>query len=323
MKNIFWNHHEHRIRAGWRAVIFLFVYIALISITALPRLAIGENIFTSLFTIAGLYIATAVALWLVSRFVDHRDYREFGFSFDRMWWQDLIIGFLIGALLFTVIFVIEYTTGWVTITQLFKNEKEAWINFPFALTLIVALFAYIGMALLEEIIFRGYLIKNLSEGFHSQRVNSGMAVVLAYTTSSLLFALVHIRNPNISIFGVVNLLVSGLLLGALFLLTGELALPISLHASWNFFMGVVFGFPVSGNVEKITVIATKQGGPIMWTGGAFGPEGGLIGLLATLAGCGLMVLWIRVSRGRLSLSRRLAVYSHLDTPPVKSSTEPT
>jgi hypothetical protein len=323
MKKILYNHHEHRLRAGWRIMVFVFIYTVFLSSTAILRVTLGRTTITSFAGVLVLFGATAAALWFVSRFVDHRDYREFGLGFNWAWWRDLIVGVLIGALLLTVIFIIEYTAGWVTITQLFKNQKEAWTNIPFVPTLLVAFFAYTGAALLEEILSRGYLIKNLAEGFHSNRIRSGTAVILAYTSSSLLFALFHLRNPNISIFGVVNILVLGLLLGALFLLTGELALSISLHASWNFFMGVVFGFPISGLPEDITVIATKQSGPGIWTGGAFGPEGGLIGLLAMLVGCGLAVSWIRISRGRLSLSRRLADYSHLDTQSIKSSTNQT
>jgi len=309
MANIFRNQDDRRIRAGWRIAIFFFGYSALIMVAALPRLVIGKNIFTSLSAVVAFFIATAVAVWLASRFIDHRDYREFGLGLDKKWWRDLIIGFLIGALLLAVIFVIEYAAGLVTITQLFKNEKEVWVNFPFIPTLLVALFAHTGAALFEETIFRGYMMKNLAEGFRGKRVNYRTPVILSFATSSIIFALFHMRNPNISIFGVVNILLLGLLLGALFILTGEIALSIGLHASWNFFMGVVFGFPISGTEEEIALIATKQGGPSLWTGGTFGPEGGLIGLFAICIGCFLTVLWVRLSRRRLSLRTQLAEYS--------------
>jgi membrane protease YdiL (CAAX protease family) len=313
MKKIFWNRKERRIKSGWRAIIFFFVYIAFISVTVLLRLAAGRTIVTTFVAILALFAATAVALWFVSRFVDHRGYREFGLGFDKKWWQDIICGFLISALVFIVVFAIEHALGWTTVTQLLKNEKDVFVNFPFVPILLIALLAHTGIVLLEEIYFRGYLIKNLAEGFNSRRVNSRMAVVLAYTASSILFALFHIRNPNISMLGVVNILILGLFFGLPYLLTGEIALSISLHASWNFFMGVVFGFPISGSMEEVAVIATQQSGPVIWTGGNFGPEGGLIGLFAMLTGCVLTVLWIRLSRRRLSLVTRLAEYSHSNT----------
>jgi hypothetical protein len=85
------------------------------------------------------------------------------------------------------------------------------------------------------------------------------------------------------------------------LLTGELALPIGLHISWNFFQGNVFGFPVSGNAMPTRVFAVEQGGDALLTGGAFGPEAGVIGLVAMLVGAGLIAAWVRITRGELHL----------------------
>lgn len=297
----------------------MLVSTALLSSTVILRLAKAPTAITSLASILAIFGGTAVAIWFACKFIDHRNYREFGLGFDRKWWLDLISGFLIGALLLTAVFVIEYALGWVTITQLFKNEKEAWINFPFIPTLLVALSAHTGIAFLEEILFRGYMMKNLAEGFHGKQINSRTAAILAFTTSSLIFALFHLRNPNISILAMVHLLLAGMLLGALVLLTGEIALSIGLHTSWNFFMGVVFGFPISGNLEDIAAIATRQSGPTLWTGGTFGPEGGLLGLFAILVGFILTFLWILFSRRRLTISRRLADYNQIAKHTVKPS----
>ena len=107
-----------------------------------------------------------------------------------------------------------------------------------------------------------------------------------------------------------NLMVAGLFLGLGLVLTGRLGLPIGLHISWNFFQGNVFGFPVSGNdYAAATFLAIRQGGPDLWTGGAFGPEAGLIGIGAILLGCGLTVLWVRFSYGRVALYRPYALYA--------------
>jgi len=320
MTNIFWNRQEHRIKAGWRIIVFTLLYTACLSTIVVLRLAFGRTAITSFTGILALFGATAVALWFASRFIDHRHYRDFGLGFDRKWWLDLISGFLIGALLLATVFAIEYALGWVEVTQLFKNEKDAWINFPFVPTLLIALLAHTGTAFLEEILFRGYMMKNLAEGFHGRRVNSKKAVILAFATSSLLFALFHLSNPNISIFAIVHLILAGLLLGALFLLTGEIALSIGLHISWNFFMGVVFGFPISGTSENIAVVATRQSGPTLWTGGTFGPEGGLLGIFAIIAGCVLTILWVIFTRRRLSISHQLADYSRGDK---RSTKQPT
>jgi hypothetical protein len=57
---------------------------------------------------------------------------------------------------------------------------------------------------------------------------------------------------------------------------------------------------------RTTVIAVQEQGPDLWTGGAFGPEAGLLGVLATVAGMAAIVGWVRWRYGDLSL-RRLRV----------------
>ncbi len=69
--------------------------------------------------------------------------------------------------------------------------------------------------------------------------------------------------------------------GYAFIRTEKLWLPIGLHFSWNFFQGFVFGFPVSGYVI-VGFFETTISGSELWTGGSYGPEGGLIGIIARI-----------------------------------------
>lgn len=78
-----------------------------------------------------------------------------------------------------------------------------------------------------------------------------------------------------------------MLLRVPYLLTGELAIPIGLHTTWNLFQGTVYGFPVSGSAPTRRVFVVEQGGPELWTGGPFGPEAGLLAVVWVLLGCGL------------------------------------
>ena len=69
----------------------------------------------------------------------------------------------------------------------------------------------------------------------------------------------------------------GAMLGVGLVYTGRLALPIGFHIAWNFFQGGVFGFPVSGGDQQVALLTVDDRGPALWTGGAYGPEGGLLG----------------------------------------------
>jgi uncharacterized protein len=57
---------------------------------------------------------------------------------------------------------------------------------------------------------------------------------------------------------------------------------------------VVFGFPVSG-LDSYPLLRIHVTGPGVWTGGAFGPEAGLIVLPAMAIGAGLIYLYSRLA----------------------------
>jgi hypothetical protein len=67
---------------------------------------------------------------------------------------------------------------------------------------------------------------------------------------------------------------------------------MGLHFGWNFFEGVIFGFPVSG-LNIYHMINLKVSGPVLWTGGEFGPEAGLIVLPALVLGSILVYFYSR------------------------------
>jgi len=152
------------------------------------------------------------------------------------------------------------------------------------------------VAPMEEAVSRGYHIVNLAEAFE-RRLGRDRALALAAVVSSSVFALLHSATPNTSALSLLGLFLNGLLLAAGFLLSGRLALPIGLHAAWNFTQGAVFGFPVSGDREGGSLLAPAAGGPALLTGGAYGPEGGLIGMAFMAAGIAGLALWARLRPG--------------------------
>ncbi len=92
------------------------------------------------------------------------------------------------------------------------------------------------------------------------------------------------------------------MLAAGYVLTGELAVPIGPHTTWNLFQGGVYGFPVSGLGVDVSLIAVEVTGPRWVTGGAFGPEAGLLGVCAMVLGTAAIVAWVRWQTGRLEVS---------------------
>ena len=53
---------------------------------------------------------------------------------------------------------------------------------------------------------------------------------------------------------------------------------------WNFAQGNIYGVPISGEYDTNTVFACERIGNDILTGGAFGPEAGLLATLVFLGG---------------------------------------
>lgn len=309
MKKIFFNPAQCRLRAGWRiGAFFISLFVCATLANFVMKKLIPSLIFRSL---AGFLIIPAVAfgtLWLAGRFVDHRKFRDYGFRLTRKWGLDFLFGFLLGGVLFSMIFLFERARGWISVVDILQNHKEGYGGLPFALPLVMGLVACVIVGYYEEIAFRANLMTNLSEGFNRKNSMPKKAVAWAYVFSSLAFGLSHAFNPNATVVGVVNIVLGGFFLGLPFVLSGELAVPWALHISWNFFQGHVFGFPVSGLSEKISVFVLDQRGPRIWTGGEFGPEGGFVGTFAILIGCVFILFWLKMTKRPLSLFAPLAEY---------------
>ena len=162
----------------------------------------------------------------------------------------------------------------------------------------------------EEFVSRGYHLKNLAEGFRF--LGRTGAVCLAVLISSLVFGLLHMGNDNASWISTLGIVMAGIMLAAGRLVTGSLAAPIGLHISWNYVQGPVLGFPVSGNLTEGSWLALEQGGDPLWSGGEFGPEAGLVGLMAELFLVLVFVIW-GVRRGKMKrYFARLCRYEPVD-----------
>ena len=315
-----------RLRAPWRLLVqylsYRVVAALLVNLGVVSWLLVrsGPGVLTSwgrsvsdligyseIFLISNLASVAAALLtvWLAGRLLDRRSFRDFGFRLDAGWWLDLFFGMVLGALLMTGIFLTQLVLGWAKVTGSFEAAGGS-AGAPFALAILLPLAAFVCVGVAEETVFRGYGLRNAAEGLGSI-LGPRVAVLAAWGLTSLFFGMLHAFNPNATVLSTVNIVLAGVLLGIGYVLTGQLAIPIGLHVTWNFFQGNVFGFPVSG-LEPVGAVflSIGQDGPVIWTGGAFGPEGGLLVTAAIPAGCLLISAWVRLRYGRLDIHIPLA-----------------
>jgi uncharacterized protein len=252
--------------------------------------------------VAGLVVAI-LTVWLAGRFLDRRSFSAFGFHLGAGWWLDLFFGMVLGALLITVVFLVELGLGWVEVTGAFEAQGGA----PFVISMLFPIVTFLCVGVSEETVFRGYQLKNAAEGLNYRSLGPRGAILLAWVLSSIFFAVLHADNPNATPISTLNIILAGLMLGFGYMLSGELAIPIGLHFTWNLFQGTVYGFPVSGfGAFGPTLLTTREDGPGLWTGGSFGPEGGLLVPAVMLLGMSLVALWTRLRTGKVSLHTPIA-----------------
>lgn len=150
-----------------------------------------------------------------------------------------------------------------------------------ATQLFLGLILMLLVAFTEELVFRGYILNNLMLS-----MNKWTALIF----SAVLFALFHGSNPGLNFLALINIFLSGLLLGINYIFTKNLWYAIFLHFTWNFYQGSILGYKVSG-LEIQSLLQQELTGNAFITGGDFGLEGSVIvGLLSILTV--LIMAWI-------------------------------
>jgi membrane protease YdiL (CAAX protease family) len=276
VKGIFISSTERRLRAGWRLFIQSGILLIFLIAGSIPLAFLGffgmdlNNLDMTLGGIVSL-IAVTLSVFISRKFIDRRKIISLGLTINIDLVKDLLIGFLIPALMMGLIFITEWLLGWLEINSFAWNSVS---TLKVLFSLGSAFLLYLAVSWQEELLSRGYHLQNLEDG-----TNTLWGVIL----SSLIFSLLHLLNPHASWTSVLGITLAGFFLCYAYLRTRQLWLPMGLHIGWNFFQGPVFGFPVSGT-SSFTLINQTSSGPILFTGGLFGPEAGLILLPALLIG---------------------------------------
>lgn len=196
---------------------------------------------------------------------------------------ELIAGLFVGAALMAASIGLLWVTGWAVVTPK-----------PIA-SLLPAIRGSIQSGVIEEVVFRLIVLRLCWRAFGPW---------WALALSALLFGGLHLGNPNATIFAAICIaLEAGILLATFYILTGRIWAPIGVHAGWNFTQGWIFGAAVSGGSGAFNggPFSTQPaaGVPEMLSGGDFGPEASLPGLLVCTA-AGLSLLWLSSRKGRMS-----------------------
>ena len=284
LTRIFLSPDKARLRAGWRLLLQIlligiinFILVGGIGILGIPKLSGKWGL---LFRQIQELIVYASSIYIASRWLDRRSFESLGLKVGRQALFDLLAGIGIVLVQLGFIYGIMSSLGWLTFDG-FAWEFDAPGTVLMNTLLFFVIFLLVGWN--EELLSRGY---------HLQTIASGLNMFCAVVISSAVFGLLHLDNPHATWVSTAGIFFAGVYQSYGYIRTRQLWLPIGLHVGWNFFEGVVFGFPVSGlDIYALTRIQVT--GPVSWTGGAFGPEAGLILLPSLIVGSALIYWFTR------------------------------
>ena len=193
------------------------------------------------------------------------------------------IGLALGAGIISLVIGLLALFGWYQVVG-----SGALVGAGIVTNLSVILL-FLLVAVFEEVTFRGLLFRIVENGLGSWG---------ALLVSAIFFGGAHLGNPGATLGSSIAIAIeAGVLLGAIYMATRSLWMVIGVHWAWNYFEGPVFGTQVSGN-ESASLLHSVTNGPVLWTGGVFGPEAGLF---AVIVGgiVGAVFIWLAIRRGQL------------------------
>ena len=226
---------------------------------------------------AGVSVAGfAFATWLVGRRLDRRSWDAMGWGAPRRLAIRFAAGLALGGVMATVAVGLAVLVGGATLGPDAGRGLAARAT-PLALGLLAA-------ALAEELLFRGYPLRRLADA---------VGPLVATALLGVGFGVAHLGNPNVTPLGAVNIGIAAVWLAAAFF-SGGMPLAWGLHVGWNAGLALGFEAPVSGLTFDLPLVDYAPGRHGWIDGGAFGPEGGLVGTLLFAAGTAALL----AARGR-------------------------
>lgn len=236
-----------------------------------------QTYYSSIITVLVFGLA-ALLLFLWVRLAEGRPFHTIGFRPRRA-----LVGVALGlglALLFTTLVM-----GVLGGTGMLRMQAPSTDPIGMAATqaIVVAAVMYTVQASTEEMIYRGWL-----QNVVALRIGPPIAIAV----SIVAFVAAHVDNPGFGILPGINLTLFAAFLSLLALRTGGLWASCAWHAGWNWMLSNIWGVPLSGlPPEGGSAMVWALTGPQIFTGGEWGPEGGLLATAVLTGGTVWVALW--------------------------------
>ncbi len=298
LRFLFWDHTHDRARTPWLILLPLVGAFAATSANELVPFELPLPVAQLL--ASGAPAVVAVLLVMFSRrFLGARSLTDYGLTIDRCWLIDLTVGFAVAVFAVSIPFLVAMGAGWAEIAATFDaGDLALWPG------ILVYAVAMVCTGFWEELVLRGVFLCNAADGLR-RWLSPHRAIAGGLALSAVVFAVGHLGQT-----GVVTLLtfvLSGVVLGVVYLVSGNLALVIGAHAAFNITANVLFSRG-GENTAGLSAIMRIEVDPTL----TLLRPGGLLEAAAFLLLGVFALLWLRHSRGTVAID--LAAL-HLDEQP--------
>ena len=165
----------------------------------------------------------------------------------------------------------------------------------YILLLIKVFIIFIFKSLLEEILFRGYLMP-----FFSKVIGIKFTIILL----SFLFTCIHLFNPNLDIIGLANVFLAGVTFSLIYYYTGNLWLVGAMHTLWNFILGFIVGSQISGIITYNSVFfSIPVENKDLISGGVFGFEASIVTTIVELTISLFVIYLIKKEKNKITFEK--------------------
>lgn len=275
MRKIF-RDEQGRLRNGWWLLVFIAVFLA--SQLAYHPASRGlQHLGATRAWLAPLPVLFLLLVTWICLRLRREPLSAVGLRLDAAWSRQALAGIVFGAVQMVAVAALIGLAGGVRFgfdpgRSLGALATGAWL--------------FLWIALLEELLFRGFVF---------QRLLDGIGAWPALLTIAALFALAHWGNPGMHgatlAWATLDTALGAILLGLAYLRTRSLALPIGMHFGWNWMQGSVLGFDVSGLDQAGWLQPHLLARPQWLSGGAFGPEASIFAVVVDAAAIALLWRW--------------------------------
>lgn len=197
-------------------------------------------------------------------------------SININWLKELSFGLSVGAVLMVVPAMLLTSLG---IVRWQVNDVSFLVFLP-------GVSMMLSVAIAEELLFRGFVFQRLIESFGTWPAQ----ILIAG-----LFLLTHLNNPGMTgstkVLASVNIFIASICFGVAYIKTKKLGMPIGIHFMANVTQGTFLGFGVSGEKEVSLLTPILTDIPDWITGGVFGLEASIVGLITLILLTASLYFW--------------------------------